>query len=148
MKNPLILNASIDYILSAERFEGPLLHRSIHRRFLRNFIKFTGKHVCQGLFFNEVEKLLLIKRLWHRCFPVNFAKFRGTPRDDCFWLQYFNNCRQIFEHKQSFIYPFSFLKFFIFICRLCYLILFVTPRHCWNFWCLVIAIFILLVVIY
>ena len=22
---------------------------------------------------------LLKKRLWHRCFPVNFAKFLGTP---------------------------------------------------------------------
>ena len=28
---------------------------------LRNFAKFTGKHLCQSL--------------WHRCFPVNFAKF-------------------------------------------------------------------------
>ena len=31
---------------------------------LRNFAKFTGKHLCQ--------------RLWHRCFPVNFAKFLRT----------------------------------------------------------------------
>ena len=34
---------------------------------LRNFAKFTGKHLCQSLF-------LLKKRPWHRCFPVNFAK--------------------------------------------------------------------------
>ena len=34
---------------------------------LRNFAKFTGKHLCQTLFLN--------KELWHRCFPVNFAKF-------------------------------------------------------------------------
>ena len=27
---------------------------------LRSFAKFTGKHLCQSL--------------WHRCFPVNFAK--------------------------------------------------------------------------
>ena len=47
--------------------------------FLRNFTKFTGKHLCQSLFFNKVAGLrpatLLKKRLWHRCFPVNFVKF-------------------------------------------------------------------------
>ena len=50
---------------------------------LRNFAKFTGKHLCQSLFFNKVAGLrsvtLLKKRLWHRCFPVNFAKFLRIP---------------------------------------------------------------------
>ena len=50
---------------------------------LRNFAKFTGKHLCQSLFSNKVASLtpatLLKKRLWHRCFPVNFAKFLRTP---------------------------------------------------------------------
>ena len=50
---------------------------------LRNIAKFTGKHLCQSLFFNKVAGLrpatLLKKRLWHRCFPVNFAKFLRTP---------------------------------------------------------------------
>ena len=50
---------------------------------LRNFAKFTGKHLCQSLFFNKVADLrsaaLLKKRLWHRCFPVNFEKFLRTP---------------------------------------------------------------------
>ena len=50
---------------------------------LRNFARFTGKHLCQGLFLNKVAGLkpatLLKKRLWHRCFPVNFAKFLRTP---------------------------------------------------------------------
>ena len=50
---------------------------------LRNFTKFTGKHLCQSLFFNKVAGLrpatLLKKRLWHRCFPVNFVKFLRTP---------------------------------------------------------------------
>ena len=45
----------------------------------RNFTKFTGKHLCQSLFFNKVVGLrsatLLKKRLWYRCFPVNFVKF-------------------------------------------------------------------------
>ena len=46
---------------------------------LRNFAKLTGQHLCQSLFFNKVAGLrpatLLKKRLWHRWFPVNFAKF-------------------------------------------------------------------------
>ena len=50
---------------------------------LRNFVKFTGKHMCQSLFFNKVAGLrpatLLKKRLWRRCFPMNYAKFLGAP---------------------------------------------------------------------
>ena len=50
---------------------------------LKNFAKFTGKPLCQSLFFNKVAGLrpatLLKKRLWYRCFPVNFAKnFKST----------------------------------------------------------------------
>ena len=50
---------------------------------LQNFTKFTGKHLCQSLFFSKVAGLrpatLLKKRLWHRCFPVNFVElFRTT----------------------------------------------------------------------
>ena len=43
--------------------------------------KFTGKHLCQSLLLNKVAVLrpasLSKKRLWHRCFPVNFAIFLG-----------------------------------------------------------------------
>ena len=46
---------------------------------LKNFAKCTGKHLCQSLFCNKVAGLghatLLKKRLWHRFFPVNFAKY-------------------------------------------------------------------------
>ena len=58
--------------------------RSSHRRYsvkkgvLRNFSQFTGKRLCQSPFLNKVAGLnkpaaLLKKRLWRRCFPVNFA---------------------------------------------------------------------------
>ena len=63
--------------------------RSSHRRcsvrkvVLKNFSKFTGKLLCQSLFFNKVAGLrfaiLWKKRLWHRCFQVNVAKFQRTP---------------------------------------------------------------------
>ena len=39
--------------------------------------------MCQSLFFNKVAGLrpatLLKKRLWHRCFPVNFVKLLRAP---------------------------------------------------------------------
>ena len=44
---------------------------------LRNFTKFTGKHLCQSLFLRPAT--LLTKKLWHGYFPVNFVKFLRTP---------------------------------------------------------------------
>ena len=71
---------------------------------LRNFAKFTGKHLCQKVFFNKVAgprpANLLKKTLRHRCFPMNFGRFLRTPLlqntsggcfctrtspGDCFW---------------------------------------------------------------
>ena len=57
---------------------------------LKNFAKFTGKHLYQSLFFNKVAELkpatLLKKnRLWHRCFPVNIAKFLRAPFLEHLW---------------------------------------------------------------
>ena len=45
---------------------------------LRNFTQFTGKHLYQSVA-SLRPATLLKKRLWHRCFPVNFAKFLRTP---------------------------------------------------------------------
>ena len=63
-------------------------NRSSHRRcsikkaVLKNFTKFTGKHLRQSLFFNKVAALrpatLLKRKSWHRRFTVNFAKFLRT----------------------------------------------------------------------
>ena len=83
-------------------------HRSSHRRcsvrksVIRNFEKFTGKHLCQGLFFNKVPGSG--QRLWRRCFPVNFAKLLRTPflTEHLRWLL-LNN------------YSFSILTFSIFL---------------------------------
>ena len=55
---------------------------SMKKGALVNFTKFTGKHLCQGLFFNKLAGMkaatLLKKKLRHRCFPANFAKFLRT----------------------------------------------------------------------
>ena len=62
------------------------------RGVLENFTKFTGKHLCQSLFFNKIAGLkpatLLKKRLWHRCFSVNFANILRTPFfiEDLRWM--------------------------------------------------------------
>ena len=59
--------------------------RSVPKKklFFKSFAKFTEKILCQGLFFNKVTGLrpanLLKKRIWHRCFPVSFAKFLRAP---------------------------------------------------------------------
>ena len=74
------------YLLQAVKFcindylhvETVIQRCSLRKGVLRNFAKFTGKHLCQSLFFNKVATLLK-KRLWHRCPPVNFAKFLRTP---------------------------------------------------------------------
>ena len=54
---------------------------SVTKSVLKNFAKFRGKHLCQVHFFIKVASptTLLKERPWHRCFPVNFAKFLRTP---------------------------------------------------------------------
>ena len=59
---------------------------------LKNFTKFTGKHLCQSLFFNKIAALrpatLLKKSPWHRCFPVKVVKFPRTSflTEHIWWL--------------------------------------------------------------
>ena len=65
-----------------------LIDRSSHRKcsvrnvILRNFAKFTGKHLREGLFFDKVAG-----------FPVNFEKFLRTsfyktPLGNCFCFEF------------------------------------------------------------
>ena len=50
---------------------------------LKNFTKIHRKTPVPESFFNKIAGLkpatLLKKRLWHRCFPVNFVKYLITP---------------------------------------------------------------------
>ena len=59
------------------------LRLSIEKGALKDFAKFTQKHLRRSLFFNKSAvfrpAVLLKKRLWHWCFPVNFSKFLKTP---------------------------------------------------------------------
>ena len=89
-KLPLMLPNMFRNIPSPEVYHLPNFDvlicsaRSTHHRcstkkgVLRNFAKFTGKHLCQSLFFKRPATLLK-KRLWCRFLPVNFAKFLRIP---------------------------------------------------------------------
>ena len=94
---------------------------------LRNFAKFTRKHLCQGLFFNKVAATALLKkRLWHRCFPLNFAKFLRTP-----FLQ--NTSRQVLLLSRL-LKNFSFLLFLINFSSIVLLTHFSLMFHFHNLW--------------
>ena len=73
-------------------FRSSNMSCSVRKGVPRNLEKFTGKHLCQSLFFNKFGELkpaiLLKKRLWHRCFPVSFDKFLRTPffLEHLWWL--------------------------------------------------------------
>ena len=79
--------------------------RSGHRRcsvkkgVLRNFAKFTGKHLCQRLFFNKVAGQVcnfIKKESLAQVFSCEFCKisknvfFYRTPPDDCSWTEVLN----------------------------------------------------------
>ena len=77
------------------RTEAVVRRCSVKKDILRNFSKFTGKHLCQNLFCNKVAgpkpATLLKKRLWHRYFHLNFTKVLRThllknTSGGCFWL--------------------------------------------------------------
>ena len=61
----------------------PVLQRFPSKKVLLKIVRNSGKHLCQSLFFNKGVGLrpatLLKKRLWHTCFPVNFANFLKAP---------------------------------------------------------------------
>ena len=76
---------SLDVVIEIQRCRSSRPEVICKNGVLRNFIKFTGKHLCQRLFFNEVAGLgAFFKKKkrdsgTHRCFPVNFVKFLRTP---------------------------------------------------------------------
>ena len=82
-----ILNDGTEYCVKYRNLESIVVKSSrqrcsVKKGVLRNFAKFTGKHVCQSLFFNKVAGAdcnFIKKILWHRCFPVYFAKFLRAP---------------------------------------------------------------------
>ena len=97
----LLLEYIPSEIHNTRRNSGP--EKFCEKGVLKNFAKFTTKHLCQSLFFNKVAGLrpatLLKTTPWHRCFPVNFEKFLRTSfyetaLSNCFWSKvYYNHQR-------------------------------------------------------
>ena len=69
----LVYHAKADGIL-----EAVVQRCSVKKGVLRNFTKFTGKHLCQSLFFNKVAGLrpatLSKRRLWAQVFSCEFCE--------------------------------------------------------------------------
>ena len=68
---------------------------------LKNFAKFTGKHTWQSPFSNKLTDPtpapVSKKKLWHRCFPVDFAKFVRAP----FFIEHLGWLQDIVKHNYS-----------------------------------------------
>ena len=83
--NLVIIADSHTRICSGILWKNKLNFRSSHwscsvtKDVLNNCVDFTGKHLWWRLFFNRLADLwawkFLKKRLWHRCFPKECAKF-------------------------------------------------------------------------
>ena len=71
-------------------FRASKVHEKIRSSRLGVFCKKVFLEISQNSQENTCTRVcFLIKKLWHRCFPVNFAKFLRTPfyrtlLDDCF----------------------------------------------------------------
>ena len=66
-------------ISEANLCRGSTKH-SFYKRFLKNFVKFTEKDLCQSLFFKTFSNFK--RRLWHKCFKSIF--FWKMPSGHCF----------------------------------------------------------------
>ena len=99
----------------------------------KHFTKFIGKHLYQSFFFNKVTglgqgpgkskglQLYLKKRLWHRCFPVNFVKFLRTPilkntSGGCFYNYPVITSKIIWTQQLTEITTFFFFAIILFLC--------------------------------
>ena len=74
--NSFDTRSTVTFFVTTETFTGMCSVKDA----IKNFKKFTGKHLCQGIFFSKVAgwRQLLKKILWHRCFAVNCRIFKKT----------------------------------------------------------------------
>ena len=73
-------------IAEANLCRGSTKH-SFYKTFLKSFVKFTEKDLCQSLFFKTFCNFK--RRLWHKCFPLNSEIFKKhcfckMPSGHCF----------------------------------------------------------------
>ena len=77
-----MLDAVATYGLISNNQKKPPKVFYIKKVFLRNSQN-SQENICARVFFKKVKGVrpgtLLKNKLWHRCFPVNFAKFLRAP---------------------------------------------------------------------
>ena len=89
---------------------------SVKKGVLWNFTKFTGNTCARASFFNKVAGLrpatILKKRLWQRCFLVNFAKFLGAP---FYWIPLLMRFLYEMQRRHSGVSIFNFEHIFLLV---------------------------------
>ena len=93
----VIITLVLTLTLNLLFLEAAVPRCSVKKVLLKIFAKFTGKHLCQS------PATLLKKRLWHRCFPVNYVKFLRTP----FLTEHLQWLLLYFHHRMSLITQFA-----------------------------------------
>ena len=101
--------------------------RSVKKLFLEISQKFTGKHRTRASFLikSQVRPATFFKkRLWHRCFPANFAKFPLTP----FLKEHFRQLLLIISEnsQQNVLIHAFFIRRRFFACASIFLLFFLT----------------------
>ena len=75
----IILNSFYLLTIFAEKLHPEAATRGVLRKgVLKYFAKFKGKYFSYNKVAGLKTATLLIKWLWHRCFPMNFAKLLRT----------------------------------------------------------------------
>ena len=87
MKKTLILKDSITKNVDGWRL-NQRMKSVVSVRSISGATTKAMKHHVMGCLEDESPATLLKKSLWHRCFPMNFAKFLRTPffTEHLWWL--------------------------------------------------------------
>ena len=82
LKRLLTIQQTVNYAVYLNLHSSSCTQMFFKIDVLKNFAMFVGKHLCWSFFFNNVAGPqgcnFIKKRLRHRCFPVNVAKFLRT----------------------------------------------------------------------
>ena len=90
----------INYQLWTVMFRSNYRRCSAEKDVLRNFTKFTEKHLCQVAGLRPAT--LLKKSLWHSCLSVNFVKFLRIPfpTEHLWWLLLYIYKKRVFINSK------------------------------------------------
>ena len=83
LQREIFTNSSVnDFNVSLEAVAGRDFGRTVQKPKMKSFTTIVKRFVAKLSILDVSEArpaTLLKKRLWHRCFPVDFVKFLRTP---------------------------------------------------------------------